>query len=246
MDDININLVKNNRYYIKSPFKGKILRLFVNENDDVGINDGVALLKTEKFYIEIECEYPGIVGNIIVNEDDTVNKWDTLMIVDVKKNYHEVNIYDFKVNSKNHNLIYNFQQKVLPQYFYCEKSFFQDVSQKREKLIFDLIQKYAQDLNMINPLDMEDLTVNINNIDGNDVVQLIWPDFESPLLALRTYFLIKSESGKCQYFTCEKSLEDELMISCIVENDGVLTRYNYGHAPDDVGLEKDRIIEIFE
>ena len=41
------------------------------------------------------------------------------------------------------------------------------------------------------------------------------------------------------------SLDDELMIFSINDDQGHLTRFNYGIAPDNPDLEKQRIIEIF-
>lgn len=246
MDDIYINLVKNNQHYIKTPFKGKIIRLLVRENDEVGIDESVAVLKTDKFYIEVESEYPGTVKCIGVNEGDIVDRWDGLMVVDVKSNYEDAGLSDLKVNSKSYNLIYSFQQSVLPGYFYSKKSFLSEISEKKEKLIIDLIKEHADNQNLINPIGMGDLSVDIEDVDGNSVVQLFWPDLKSPLLAKRTYFVINPQSGKRQYFTCEKSLENELMISSIVEHEGGLTRYNYGGSPDDVDIEKERIIGFFQ
>ena len=46
MDDLSIDIVKDNIYYIKSPFKGEIIRFFADIGDSVEKGKTVALFKT--------------------------------------------------------------------------------------------------------------------------------------------------------------------------------------------------------
>ena len=46
MDDLSIDIVKDNIYYIKSPFKGEIIRFFADIGDSVEKGQTVALFKT--------------------------------------------------------------------------------------------------------------------------------------------------------------------------------------------------------
>lgn len=243
MKDIVINLVENNQYYVKTPFKGEIIRLLVSENDEVGENQCIGVVKTDRFYFELECEYPGIIGEIFFSEGDIVDRWDTLTVINVKENYDRIDMIN--VNSKEYDLLYNFQQKDLPKAFYTNvNSFLSEISNNADKFIFNLIKDIFDDNNLILPFDSFDLSVSVEKINGNDFIQLNWPDFKIPLLAKRSYFLVNGDN--LQYFTCENSLDNELMISAIIDNNGHLIRYNYGSAPNDIDLEKNRIIEIFQ
>ena len=238
MEDISITLVKNNRYYVKTPFKCEVIRILVESNTELSVNQPVAILKTDNFIFELECEYPGIISNIFVCEGDVINRWDMLMSVDVKKNYGEVNV---EVNSEDYKLIYDFQQNILPNYFYTHiKSFKDNIN---ENLIFTLVKDVFDENNMIVPFDLDELNVEI---DEDIMIRVDFPDFKTPLLANRFYFLIDEELGKYKCFSCEKNLDDELMIFSINDDEGHLTRFNYGNAPASIDLEKQRIIEIFQ
>ena len=249
MEDINISIIKNNQHYIKTPFKGKVINLLPNLGQNISENEKVAVLKTDKFYFEVESEYPGIVSEINCNKDELLDKWDTIIVVDVKENYDQIkNLKDFNidVNSKDYDMIFKFQQEVLPEYFYSRKDSFLDEMTNDENLIFNLINYIYDRKNMIVPFDSDDLDVSFEVIGGDVLIIVGWPDFKSPLLALRSYFLINEKSNGFQYFTCERSLENEMMISSVVEFNDSLTRYNYGLAPKDINLEKQRIIDIFQ
>ena len=238
MEDVSINLIKNNKYYIKTPFKCEVIMILVESNTELSVNQSVAILKTDNFIFELECEYPGIINDIYVGEGDFLNRWDMLMSVDVKKNYDAV---DVEVNSLDYKLIYDFQQNTLPNYFYAHlKSFADNIN---EKLIFKLIKNVYDENNMIVPFSMDELNVEI---DEGIMIRVDFPDFKTPLLAIRFYFLVDEELGNYKCFSCEKNLDDELMIFSINDDEGHLTRFNYGNAPESIDLEKQRIIEIFQ
>lgn len=241
MEDISITLVKNNKYYIKTPFKCEVIKLLVENNEDLSENQSIAILKADNFIFELESEYPGIINNIIVDEGDVLNRWDVLMSVDVKKNYGEVNV---EVNSTDYKLIYDFQHDILPNYFYNNKKSFAD--NVDEYLVFNLIKEIFDKNNMIVPFRMDELNVEIDDADGNIMIRVDFPDFKALLLVNRFYFMINEEKGNYKCFTCEKNLDGELMIFSVNDDEGHLTRFNYGNAPESIDLEKQRIIEIFQ
>ncbi len=240
MEDININLVKNNQYYIRTPFECEVIKLLVENKDDLSENQPVAVLKTDNFYFELESEYPGLVNRIDVKEEDVLGRWDVLMTVNVKRNYGSSNV---TVNSEEHELLFDFQQNTLPQCFYNNKKSFP--SMVDEDFVFKLIKDIYDEYDLMVPFRIDDLNVVVDNIDGIDLVRVDFPDFKAQLLAIRLYFLINDEIGKYQCFSCEMNLDDDLMIFSINDEQGHLTRFNYGNAPENIELEKQRVIEIF-
>lgn len=247
MEDRVINLVKNNQYFIKSPFDGEIISIFISNDEELEINQKICLLKTDNSYVELDCEFPGIVNDILVDVGSTVKRWDVVAVVDVKENYDDVrNLVDFnfEANSEDYNLIYNFQQHDLARYIYDNIESFIKRCQRDDKTVFNLIDEIYDDENLIIPFKKNDLNVYCHDIGDIRMVQIIWPDFKSPLLAHRIYILV-DESGNAMYFACEKSLDGKLMISSIIDENGHLTRYNYGRSPESIDLEKERIVEIF-
>ena len=240
MKDINITLVKNNQYYIKTPFDSQVIKILVEGNDNVSENQPVAVLKADDFYFQLESEYPGIINGINVAEGDVLGRWDVVMTVGVKRNYGSFNV---NVNSEEHELLFDFQQNALPKYFYDNIESFS--SMVNEDLVFSMVKDIYGERDLMTPLRIDDLNVIVENVDGIDLVRIDFPDYNVPLLANRLYFLIDDESGKHKCFSCEMSLDDELMIFSINDDQGHLTRFNYGIAPDNPDLEKQRIIEIF-
>lgn len=240
MKDINITLVKNNQYYIKTPFDSQVIKILVEGNDNVSENQPVAVLKADDFYFQLESEYPGIINGINVADGDALDRWDVVMTVGVKRNYGSFNV---NVNSEEHKLLFDFQQNALPKYFYDNIESFS--SMVNEDLVFSMVNDIYGERDLMTPFRIDDLNVIVENVDGIDLVRIDFPDYNVPLLANRLYFLIDDESGKYKCFSCEMSLDDELMIFSINDDQGHLTRFNYGIAPDNPDLEKQRIIEIF-
>jgi len=241
MEDISITLVKNNKYYLKTPFECEVVKLLVESNNELSENQPVAVLKAGDFYFQLESEYPGMINHINVKEGDVLGRWSVLMTVSVKRNYGSFNV---AVNSEEHKLLFDFQQHALPQYFYDNKNSFSSIV--NEDLVFKLVKDIFDGHDLITPFRIDDLNVVVDNIDGIDLVRVDFPDFKAQLLATRLYFLINDELGKHKCFSCELNLDDELMIFSINDDQGHLTRFNYGNAPDNLDLEKQRIIEIFQ
>ena len=241
MEDISITLVKNNKYHLKTPFECEVVKLLVESNNELSENQPVAVLKAGDFYFQLESEYPGMINHINVKEGDFIGRWSVLMTVDIKRNYGSLNV---TVNSEEYELFFDFQQHALPQYFYENKTSFSSIV--NEDLIFKLVNDIYDDHDLMTPFRIDDLNVVVDNIDGIDLVRVDFPDFKAQLLATRLYFLINDELGKYKCFSCELNLDDELMIFSINDDQGHVTRFNYGNAPDNLDLEKQRIIEIFQ
>ena len=85
MDDLSIDIVKDNIYYIKSPFKGEIIRFFADIGDSVEKGQTVALFKTNNGYVDIETEYGGVVSDIACGIDETLEKWDDILVVELEE-----------------------------------------------------------------------------------------------------------------------------------------------------------------
>jgi biotin carboxyl carrier protein len=67
---------------ITAPMPGKVVRLLVNEGDEVEVGGGVAVVEAMKMQNEIKSPKKGIVRKILVSEGAAVNAGDVLAIVE--------------------------------------------------------------------------------------------------------------------------------------------------------------------
>ncbi|MDO5815420.1 MAG: biotin/lipoyl-containing protein [Methanobrevibacter sp.] len=246
MKDLSIDIIKDNNYFVKSPCDGEIIRFFVDKGDEVLKNQLMAVLKSENSYIEIEAEFPGRVTDVCRQIDEPIKKWDDIAVVDVTSKNHLDGI-PVSVHSPDYTVIYTFQQEILPKLIYSEtEKFIEGIGHEQGKFIYFLLKEVYTNNHMTIPFKPEDFEV-VREIFGEDIIVLTirWPNLQAPLLTVRSYILIHPQSRKIQYFTCEKSLNDEFMISSIIPSRDGLTRYNYGVAPDSLQAEKRKAIKIF-
>ena len=246
MKDLNVDIVRDNNYFVKSLLDGEVIRFFVSENDLVEKNQIIAVVKSDNCYLEITADFPGTVVKICADIDEPLKKWDDIAVVDVTF-ASDLNKNEIPVNSPDYTVIYTFQQEILPKLIYGEtEKFIGGINQEHGKFIYFLLKEVYSNNRMIIPFISDDFKVK-EEIFANDiiVVTITWPDVESPLLTRRSYILMHPQSRKIQYFTCERSLDGEFMISTIIPARGNLTRYNYGAAPEGLEAEKGRVIEIF-
>jgi len=66
---------------VKSTMQGMILKLKVNEGDNVKEGDVVAVLEAMKMENDVHAPESGVVQKIIVEEGDTVGTGETLMVI---------------------------------------------------------------------------------------------------------------------------------------------------------------------
>lgn len=59
---------------LKAPMPGKILKLLVEEGDDVELGDPVAILEAMKMENELKAPQAGVISGIAVEEGDSVEK----------------------------------------------------------------------------------------------------------------------------------------------------------------------------
>jgi hypothetical protein len=257
MDDKVIEIIKDNKYHVKFPFEGKIIRFSFDENDRVNEGDVLAILKSRNSYIELEAEYGGTVSEICVQVDETLSKWDTVMIIDLDED-REVDIVDDlfgnadefadAAGSKDYGIIYVFQQDILPNFIYDNPELFSlTVTAERERVIYELLKSTYELKGYEMPFSLEEFNIDLGLADEDKIIfiRIDWPIVEGPLLSCRTYVLIDSRTSKIQYFTSEKSFGNSLMLSSVIQSEDGLMRANYGSVEDDLEIEKMRLLEIF-
>jgi biotin carboxyl carrier protein len=67
---------------VKSPMPGKIVRILVNEHDEVKAGQGLIVMEAMKMQNEMKSPKDGKVQKILTAEGSTVNAGDTLAIVE--------------------------------------------------------------------------------------------------------------------------------------------------------------------
>jgi biotin carboxyl carrier protein len=67
---------------IKAAMPGKIVRILVNEHDEVKAGDGVIVMEAMKMQNEVKSPKDGKVQKILTAEGSTVNAGDTLAIIE--------------------------------------------------------------------------------------------------------------------------------------------------------------------
>ena len=107
MKDLSIDIVKDNKYFLKSPFNGQLVLFYVEENDYVKKDQTVAVMKTDHGYIDVESDFSGIVSKVNVKLNDDVEKWQDLIVVEVKDDA-----------ASDYDIIYTFQQEAFPRFIY--------------------------------------------------------------------------------------------------------------------------------
>lgn len=248
MDDLSIDIVKDNIYYIKSPFKGEIIRFFVDIGDSVEKSQTVALFKTNNGYVDIETEYGGVVSDIACGIDETLEKWDDILVVELEEKLADdfLNIAT-SPDSADYAILYSFQQDILPTLFYGDtEKFIKGFSMDKANFIYFLLSEIYENQDMEIPFSVKSFNV-IEQIAYNDIIfiRIDWKYLNTQLLTKSIYVLINSKTKKIQYFTCENGAQNQLVLCSIVPVDGQLARYNYGPAPSDLELEAGKILEIF-
>ena len=248
MDDLSIDIVKDNIYYIKSPFKGEIIRFFADIGDSVEKGQTVALFKTNNGYVDIENEYSGVVSDIACGIDETLEKWDDILVVELEEKLADdfLNIAT-SPDSADYAILYSFQQDILPTLFYGDtEKFIKGFSMDKANFIYFLLSEIYENQDMEIPFSVKSFNV-IEQIAYNDIIfiRIDWKYLNTQLLTKSIYVLINSKTKKIQYFTCENGAQNQLVLCSIVPVDGQLTRYNYGPAPSDLELEAGKILEIF-
>ena len=141
MDDLSIDIVKDNIYYIKSPFKGEIIRFFADIGDSVEKGQTVALFKTNNGYVDIETEYGGVVSDIACGIDETLEKWDDILVVELEEKLADdfLNIAT-SPDSADYAILYSFQQDILPTLFYGDtEKFIKGFSMDKANFIYKII-----------------------------------------------------------------------------------------------------------
>jgi hypothetical protein len=249
MKDISLDIVKEDKYYLKSPFDGQIIDLFIDDKGYVEKGQIIAILKTRNFYVEIESEFSGAIRQVRVEVNQFIKKWEDILVVDISKGsiLDEFTNIATSVNSYDYGLIYTFQQEIIPKLIYNETShFLKGISLDKEGFIYFLFKEVYDNNKMDIPFSRSDFRITEEIIDDNIImIKIDWPNIDRPLLTRTSYILIDETGQKIQYFTCEKSLNHELMISSILYVGQYLTRYNYGPAPANKKLEKEYIVDIF-
>ncbi len=196
----------------------------------------------------MEAEYSGIVEMLCVNSVSDVEKWQDLAVVNVEnsKELYYFNNIAVTDKSPDYEVIYAFQQEVLPGLIYSEtENFIKGIALDERGFIYFLFKEFYENSNMTIPFEKDDFII-IEEVIGDIIfIEIDWPKLNGPLLAWRTYILINSVNQKIQVFNTERYHEDDLIIVSVLPVDSRLKYYNYGIAPGDVKLEKQKIINIF-
>jgi biotin carboxyl carrier protein len=67
---------------LKAPMPGKIVRILVNENDEVKAGQGIVVMEAMKMQNEMKSPKDGRVQKILTAEGSIVNAGDTLAIIE--------------------------------------------------------------------------------------------------------------------------------------------------------------------
>ncbi len=248
MKDVTLDIVKDNLYFIKSPFNGRIIIINVENGKYVDKGQVMALVKTDSAYVDVESEYSGIVERICVNPGSDVEKWQNLAVVNVKnsKELYYFNNIATTDKSPDYEVIYTFQQEVLPGLIYSEtENFIKGIAFDESGFIYFLFKEFYENNKRDFPFEKDDFII-VEQVIGDIIfIEIDWPKLNGPLLAWRTYILINSVNQKIQVFNTERYHEDDMIIVSVLPVDGQLKHYNYGIAPDEVKLEKQKVINIF-
>lgn len=236
MKDLSIDIVKDNKYFLKSPFNGQLVLFYVEENDYVKKDQTVAVMKTDHGYIDVESDFSGIVSKVNVKLNDDVEKLQDLIVVEVKDDA-----------ASDYDIIYTFQQEAFPRFIYNDTAkILMGLAHEEGEFVFYLLSMFYENYGTEIPFTGEDFIISEARGD-NDIVLIgiSWPRLDAPLLTLRSYILIDTVKEEIGYFTCEKGVDDALRMSFIVPIADDLKRFDYGTVPDDIALEQKKVVGSF-
>lgn len=246
MDNLSIDIVKNNKYYLKSPFKGQLISFSINDNDHITEGQVIGVLKTKNAYVEIESDYSGVVEKIEVEVNEQVEKWQDLMVIDLGNEETSQNIAD-SVDSNDFNVIYTFQHEAFPKFIYIDTAkLLTGIAHEEGEFIYYLLKKFYENYDIDIPFTKDQFTIS-EALNENKIalIGIDWPKLSNPLLTIRSYILIDTSKGAVGYFSCEKSLEGIPTLFFILPIEDKLTRFDYGPAPDDLSLEREKVVDSF-
>lgn len=238
MENLTIDIVKDNRYFLKSPFAGELILFYVDANDSVQKDQVIGVLKTDHGYVDLVSDFPGIIESVNVKLNGNVRKWQDIIVVNLKEDSADTPDYD---------IIYTFQQETFPKFIYNDTAkLLKGIAHEEGEFVFYLFKKFYENYNKEIPFRQSDFDISETLVEDRIVlIGIDWPKLSTPLLTLRSYILIDTVKESVGYFVCERSLENKLMISFIIQIEKGLKRFDYGEAPDDLTAEKEKIVNIF-
>ncbi len=150
-------------------------------------------------------------------------------------------------NPKINEVMYQFQQQILPQYlFNSVPKFFVEFRTHQEGLLYGMISKlYEMEFNERFPGFTEDFHCSIEIINSTyELIVINW-DTQQTLLAKRMYIISDLTYSNAVYFLTEVTWDGGLMLCSVgIKPDQSLGRANFGNIPDNEDLEISRILQI--
>ena len=253
MKDKTIDIIKNNIYYLRSPFKGKISQIKINNGQNINKGDVVATIEYgEDFLITIKSEYDGTIQNISKRNGNYVEKWESIMTIQLEGIDTRVSFVDdvsdqfLKPQREDYRILYDFQQTILPHFIYNQRDAFLLCIAEEKDIIFELLKSLYEMRNKNIPFKSSDFIKDVDIINNEIILMEVnCPKIEGVLLADRIFIAAHRNYPKIQYFTMEESFGGKIMLSSIIMRNGKLSRSNYGPVENNREIQKRRVLDIF-